>query len=654
MKTQQIINKKIQYSQNQTEYILKVRKRCKWCWLLLLLLLPLLLLIPLKKDVKIKLVNSYDKSVIANVPINFEYVKRDLYNFDSSSFFTRFLLPTPASEEITNNEGIALFKDVKYSVYQWLFRKNDTARAWIKSNSCSNADSTYSFWDLKNKKESILFLETKLVDLEFTVVDNDDNNEPLPDALVYIKADVFSYFDSARSDLAGKVVFKKVPYCSNIQVIGSKYGWYNDTIAGKLEDLYKKEDTLFLKQEKEIIKFFVQDLYTKLAIVGAHGQLFFEAEEKQIGSDAITNINGIGKGVFENIHKIKKFKIEVNTQKQLIFYNDTSTYEYLGYIKVDAWNKKNDDNKKIYLRPNPNPILFKNIDCTTGKGIANVINEVSIKKSNGKNELITVISDSEGNFSISAGIGDIVSIKSESKSICPNEYLPNDSAVQNALYDDLKNNENKRKIPLCKKKAPVLKFRNIDIETGVGISGVLNTITLSNGIILNKESTEEGWFEINEVFECEVISIVANGNNIGYDVNAIKINNKKYSELLPPAPQEDRDIPLKKEEIEIVTINIFNFNKAYDEIFDLYVNDKKIGRIFHNSDEGKTTSFEVKLFSKKENIIILKFVENGEKPDGNTGSEIQIMPYNLKLEYSGDNKDFNFKCIPKENIFIEL
>ncbi len=81
--------RKIKYSPDSHEHLIKIKKRCKPCWLLLLLLLlPLILLIPLEKDVKFKVLNSYDKSVVSNLNVSFEYLKRDFYNFKTNKFIT--------------------------------------------------------------------------------------------------------------------------------------------------------------------------------------------------------------------------------------------------------------------------------------------------------------------------------------------------------------------------------------------------------------------------------------------------------------------------------------------------------------------------------------------------------------------------------------
>ena len=539
-------NHNIKYNSEQSEYTIKLKKRCKWCWLLLLLLLiPLILLIPLKKDIKYQVLNSYDNSVMPDVKVNFEYTKRDAFHFDSLKFFTRYYLyrNREFASDTTDADGIAVIKDVKYNVYQWLFRRKDSTRTYATSECFSLDTMIYLF---KFKKENIVYATPVLLDFEFTVVDADDNNEPLPDALVRIDCDMFGITDSARSDNAGIVRFKKIPKCSNIVVVGSKYGWKDDKIDGVADEIHGVEDTLFLEQEKVIVKFFVKDLYSKKPLVNAHGQLFFESDPNtQIGRDAITNINGVAKGVFDDVHKIKKINIVVNENKELKFYNDSSSREMLGrYIQVEEWNRRNDDDKVIYLRPNPNPILFQDIDCKTKRGLPNIENMVTIKKADGRVIGPTkIISDSDGEFSISAGMGDKITIEAISKSGCPNEYISNTTTIVDALYDDLKTDANKRKIPLCKVEPDPLEFKNTDKATGSPLGGVTNVVNVQGGGSYTYISKADGTFIVTDVYDCEIISITASKS--GYKTNNTTVNADLFSDLrINP---NDRIIPLEKE-----------------------------------------------------------------------------------------------------------
>lgn len=544
-------SEKINYANSQNEYVLELKPKCKWCWLLLLLLLPLLLLIPLKKDVSIKVVNSYNDSIVANLPVHFDYTKRDLFNFENPEFFSRHYpyKYTKYYTDTTNLNGEAFFKEIKYSVYQWLFRNNDQTRFFSESE-CFTLDTVINFFDLKD--ENIVYYHPTLRDMEFTVVDADDNNEPLPNVRVDIVADRLAYKDSVRTDNSGKVQFKNVPYCSNIFVRAEEYGWFPDSLSGQYDDI--NTDTLFFKQEQIIIKFFVKDKNTHKPLVNAHGHLFFESGATQIGRDAITNINGVAKGVFDNVHIIKKMKIDVNTEnpQTLPFYNDSSTVDYMNFIRVDRWKALTDSQKVIFLRPKPMPLVFKDVDCNTAAGIANVKNIVLISKANGTTVPPALsISNSAGEFTVTAGIGDKITIKAQNIGTCPNEYIGDSTTIVEVLFEDLNTNAQKRIIPLCPKKATVEKFRNVDADNwNIGLQGVVNKITLDNGQSFTVTSGSDGWFEIDKVHYCQIISIFADGSPIGYGTNN-DIRNKAYRDLMSPKPQNLRTIPLKQNAITV-------------------------------------------------------------------------------------------------------
>jgi len=556
-KTMQV-KKNFKFKNPTDEHIIKMKKNNYW-WLLLLLL-PFLLLIPIKKDVTVSLVRSFDNAPAANIPINYTYGKRDLFSFDSLAFFTNYNpTPIPPIQDTTDADGKAVFKDVKYSLYQWIFRNKDSQRVFVTPDVCYFADSTYTFWD----KSPTLFLNYTLVDMQFTAVDADDNNEPIPNTMVSIKSDLFSLTDSLPTDAAGIVIFRDMPLCSNFEVIGHIFGWHNDTIKDNGKEIYQNQDTLFLRQQKAIVKFYVKDKFSKKAIVNIHGQLYFENNNTQIGQDAVTNVNGVGKGVFEKAHIVKKMHILVNNSAKNIFYNDTSTRDNMGYVRVTDWNKKSDEEKEIFLRPVPQQVSFKNIDCKTGEGLPNIENFVSINKAGSSSAatVASVFSNSNGEFSISMKLGDRVTIKSVCNAICPNRYLPNNSALTNILYDSIKSKPSRRKIRLCREPFPKAKFRNIDRTSGTGLAGVINYIETNKGTAYTRTSDSNGYFEINDVYECEIISIKADGADIGYGINAIKIKEKLYKQLLPPAKQEQRDIPMLPRKVCVTFINIDRCDK---------------------------------------------------------------------------------------------
>jgi len=647
---------------DQSEYIFKLYKPCKWCWFLLLLLLPILLLIPLKKDIRIKLVNANDSTVISNTKLNFEYVKRDLFNFETSKFFSRAVKPEPYLSDTTDSEGIAEFKNVKYTIYQWLFRNDDFGHAWVETDLCNSCDSNYNFFSLKVNKPRDLYFYTTVKDMEFTVVDIDDNNEPLNNAIVSITSTDSNYQKIDTTDAAGIVVFKQVPVCSNIKVIGSKYGWKNDTIPDREGEILTGHDTLFLEQEKVIVKFYVKDLLSRSPIVNAHGQLYFKDNpDVQIGTDAITNINGVGQGVFENVHLIKKMKININYNNDIESHYDTSSVENIGWISAEQWNQREDSDKVLFLRPKPLSLVFYNVDCITNNGISNIENLITIETSNSRRTYTNAyLSNSEGEFIVgNLYPGDKISIRSISKNICPNKYLPNDTSVVNLSYSDLKENPEKRVIYLCKEPSPTVKFRNVDEENpSVGVEGVINTISLNDGTRFVKTSGQDGWFEISEVYECQIISLSADGTNVEYGINNSKIHNLEYKKLVPPAPKEKRTIPLKKES-ECLTFR--NIDRCTNLPLTGIVNDLVLQGINSGSYiSGADGTFKI-CGNKHDRIKIIvndPRYEIFENPlNGNqTIQELlnQARPIDIKLKMKGQIGKLNFRLIWDDNSDVDF
>jgi len=643
MKNNKQIKKGFKYEDNQTEYTLKVRRKCKWCWLLLLLLLPLLLLIPLKRDIQFEVIDTYNNSPVSGIKVNFEYTKRDMFNFETYKFFTREYRYSAYAytSDTTDANGIAIMKNIKFTLYQWIFRNNDITRAYA-NNECSSLDTTITLFKLK--KTNTIYLYPTLKDIEFTVIDSTDG-ELLPDALVRIESDKYNYTDTMRSRPDGTVTFLKVPYCSNIKVEGTKYGWYKDNIDGKFKD--HENDTLFLKQKLEIIKFYARDAQdTSVALVGAIGSVFLKSDPTNaIRDNIITNTRGVGKGVIDSMHIIKKIRIDVTHQP---YYNDSST---VSYHLVEKWKNYSKEKQRIYLRPNPNPILFKNIDCKTGEALEGIENEITIISNNGDSKIAKKISNNDGEFSFSAKIGDKITIKSKSNKICPNKY--NDTIViTNANFIDLKNDINKRKIPLCKKKATVQKFRNVDADDpSQGIQGVKNTIIIDGGVSFIKTSGIDGWFEIDNVYECQNITINADGTSVGYGTNTTKINPKKYSEIMSPTHLQDkRDIPLKANPIQVKFCDVDqNGNILFGATNDVYIN----GTLAYTRDgscffvEAKPDD-KIKIIGKYDGQTnstkvngsqTLKELENASQSDRNIPFEELIPVLGCEGSDSGSNKD---------------
>jgi len=533
------------FKPEQSEYIIKLKK-CRWCWLLLLLLLPLLLLIPLKKDVTFKVINSYNNEVVSSLDLNFEYTKRDAFNFDSLKFFTRYYpYPNPAFTEQTDSNGIAVFKNVRYTVYQWLFKKNDTCRAFALSD-CYNLDTTLNFFQLK--EVNTVYMNPVLLDLDFTVVDADDSNEPINEALVTIEADMFSYKDSALSNADGHVSFKRIPLCANVYVNGSRFGYTPETIRDKTRNIYHEKDTLSLHQISKPVVFFIKDSKSKKGIPDALGTLYLKKKGK-ITPPVKTNASGKGKifrgeGTFPSVFIAEELKIYASKSP---YYKDSTTldFEVPKFYPVEPWiNTYTEEQRTVYLRPLERPILFQNIDADTNRGIAGVENTVTIVHSDGKTEILPpILSDRDGNFGFSAIVGDKINIVAKTDQ-CPPRYEANDYSIKNAEFGELEKNADLRKIPLKRAPAPAVRFQNTNLATGAPLAGVNNVVSADGAVVGTYTSDAGGWFTVDKVYDCQKISITASKS--GFSINDKTIQNRPLEVLIPAAASE-RVIPLQED-----------------------------------------------------------------------------------------------------------
>ena len=347
------IEKTFQVTDEGGETILKFKKRLLPWWLVLLLL-PLVLLIQIPKDIVFKVAWDYDNNPCINKEVQFSYLKKDLFSFEEGEFFTTSMLSSTPSSDTTDEDGRVKFT-TEYSLYHLLLKSftiDDTAFVSVLENNCSQGDSIYQYFDLSSK-ENTLYVSLKKTSFPIYAFDMEDN-QPLPNVLITLRDSVGRIVDSARSNPSGKVLFKSIPVCSNVNVVGSLYGWGNDTISTDVQDIVNRDSILFMPQVKNIVKFYVNSLYSRKPVAGAHGQMFVKLNKnEQFGGDAISNLNGIAKGVasFDKTHILKEIAIKVNYEGQLHQYHDTSSLDYMDWERVDRWNSKSVKEQTLSLRP---------------------------------------------------------------------------------------------------------------------------------------------------------------------------------------------------------------------------------------------------------------------------------------------------------------
>jgi len=409
------------YTSTDGEYLIQLKRRNYW-WLLLflLLLLPLILLIEISKDVKLKTVDEISNNGLAKTHVQFSY-----------TFHSMLAAAKPVSmKDSTNAEGIVIFKNVKYTLFQRLFFANEKAEIIAKS-SCFMGDSiTPPFFDLKHNEEYLLKLPVRAYDLNFQVIDEEDS-QPIPNAKVEAVCNMngSEIKWSETSDANGMVVLKKLPYCYEVKAVGSAYGYLNDTLANQVKFITGdiKARTLKLKPLKDMVKFSVKDLYSKQPLPDAMCLLLFEKDTIKVR----TNTNGVGKGVFENVRIVKQMRIKASH----VFYHDTITVS----CKVEEFVKKSEDDRTVYLRPEMQNITFRDIDGANSTPLEGVTNQISINGSSVGSQM----SNANGTF-IVAGLKptDRISIVASKSG-----FGSNNTTINNKLASELTSDAS-RDIPL--------------------------------------------------------------------------------------------------------------------------------------------------------------------------------------------------------------
>ncbi|MCQ2973797.1 MAG: carboxypeptidase-like regulatory domain-containing protein [Bacteroidales bacterium] len=450
---------KYTYNDTDAEYVVKIKGRKPWWLLLLLLLLPLILLLPFEKDVTFKAINKKTEETIPQINVNFKYVQHKFFTLSPFSFFTADTIPL---ENETDEKGEALFTKVKYTLFQSLFYGNEATLVTAMGGCLIGDTITPAFKPLNSFFPEKIYIGFKGFDLNFKIVDEEDN-EPIPDASVKaIITGKENREDNQTSDPGGYATFDGIPVCGNIEVIANKEGYKPDTLKGDVESLLKGEfgRTLKLKPEKGMIEFVVKDLKSKLTIPGAKAILHTTNGNTL---EMTTNTNGVGKGCFDSISLNKNFKIEVTK----IYYYDTATAEY----QVMKFLKFNEEQRTIYMRQKTENLVFRDIDAETGKIIVGAKNIISI---NGKT-VATEYSNNQGCFTVSnAKPEDKITIIASKAG-----YVQNDFTIVNKKTSSL-DNQAKRDIPLNAIKEMHTKPRK---NCGVHFSGTLLSDTEIKGHI---------------------------------------------------------------------------------------------------------------------------------------------------------------------------
>jgi hypothetical protein len=456
-------NKSVKCNPKIDEHRIVLGNRNLWWLLLLLLLIPLLGLIPLKKDVAVRVIDDKEETGIAGAHTELCHHERYLFDFSTGKFLSDKIT---CMNDSTDVAGRVVFKNVKYSVFQWLFYGWE--EGLVKASSfCYHSDSITKAFDLLTKyPETTLRLKANSIDLDFLVLDA-SNNEPLPGAKVEIRVDGSTKVTIDSSGLDGRVVVKELPLCGNITVIGSCKGYINDSIKGAVSQILDviSKRTLKLKPITRSITFYVKNLKTKQPLPGATLQLIVDGKVVQVTQ---SNTNGavsmIGEATFEKVHIIKKITVIAS---KIDFYDTTK----VGIAQDFANGSK--EQRTLYLRPKDKPCDIRIIDARTSQAISGATAILTMPNGTTKTEMSNI--DGVVQF---AGLtnDDIISIAASKDP----DYLPNSTKISNRKVEDLFNGpQSGRDIPLSPKEPPGIPCQTVSI--GDNIQGYDKTISYDMG-----------------------------------------------------------------------------------------------------------------------------------------------------------------------------
>lgn len=525
-----IYHKTFTFDNNQLEYVIKLKKR-RWLWLLLLLL-PLLLLIQCEKDVTIETLESSTKNPIPNTEVNLSYTKYALFDFDTKKFFTA---DKKKYQDITGTDGRVTFSELSYTWYSAVFKRNTVAQI-SAYNKCHSTDSlNVKFHRLKTDKTVTLYLTASSVDLDFLVVDKEDN-EPLPQANVVIETefDGIKIIDIVKTAADGRVLFKQVPKCGKIKVLGELKGYFPDSIINRtVEELSKgKVDgtrKLELVPIKEKIVFFVTNCKTGEPLPDAIATIHLKNQDNPKMKKAYTNVNGIGKGEYDDAHIISKLRIDVRKK----FFKDGVWDKGLS---VEEFIALPDSARVICLEPEENPLTFQNIDAQSQQPLSGVKNSITIDKGN-TTDTLTEISNTNGLFVVSGlTAGNKITIHSYFDPC----YEPSTTTIVNADVTDLLQAPASDRIIPLEPKVFTLTFQTFDSDVDTLVNDA-NLQVIVDGQVMTPTNSGNGKFEV-QGYCNSTISIVA--EKVDYQKNDTKVRNQSF-DYLRTSPQTERNIPLR-------------------------------------------------------------------------------------------------------------
>lgn len=625
------------FREEQQDYVIKIKKR-NWWWLLLLLL-PLLLLIRCEKEITVELYNETAEQYLADQIVHLDY--------DTDYLYAEGSFPYNRNNHLTDTtsvDGRATFSGLQYSVWSWLFKRNSPLNIYAANDTCYVFGMDTVFHSVRNKSVLQIQALPQTVNTDLVVVDKKDG-DPLPDATVgvIIEMDGARYTRSGKTDAAGRFYLKDVPVCGVLTTgVGSLYGYGPDSLTNvPIADFVatdQNERKLRLPPITEQLTFFVVDCKSGRGIPGAKAEVTLTYRGKEEKQKVTTNTRGKGKGIVEEARLLSDLAIIVNKSA----YYSAGEYNR-NVIPVEEFIRLPDSARTICLEPLPQSVtLFTKCELSRG-GYEGAVNVVTITNGD-KVKKDTILSGRGGAFNIIVIAGDQVSVRSSYPA-----HEVNNTKIRDAVgIDLLEKSEEERSIYLPYTQVKI-SLKTVDAAyTTKAVPGVNltckmehegKTIAVPDAPL---RSDADGNIEL-LVPKQGYLSLVAKKER--YKDNDFTISRLAIESI---KPDQANEVPMEKA-VKEYTITVHNKNAKKDEVFDLYVNGVKVGRVSHITNREERTSYKVEMPTEKVSTIKLRLI-NTFLGGSDTGAILMVEELGLQAVIKGKNKDHVFKFNPMRGI----
>lgn len=517
----------LRYTPECNEYSVKmIHKRFPW-WILLCLL-PLLLLIECKHDIKAHVFESESENPVTAAEVEMHYTSHFL--FKKGQFFYNESIER---SELTDDDGVAVFKDCPCSVFSYIFYCLSEASFSCTTECYAAKEVKCNFHYSRNVNLPMI---PRREDLHIKVVDL-ESNDPLPDACVRYEytENGKEVRDSVRTDAGGIATLKDIRFCTVMNLITASLYGYADTIAQDVPCKYlivaNDSTDMRLRRIKDQIEFFVKDIETGQPISEANCHVTLSYKSSKEESDVKTSIDGKGRGTYEDAFLLYTVHIKASKQN----YRDSILAG--GPYIVDKFNLMEPDKRTIWLTPVPYKKDFINVDSITGKPIPNVRNTIIVKDKDGKEKTFVETSNRNGVFPVVAKANESVVIISE----CEPTYWKKTTVIDKFDKAD-------KKVPM-RPKIQTLNFRTVKDANGSPILPDCHlVVTGSISGKLQPDNSGDGNFTVDALL-AENLTIVASKPN--FTTNNSTVNNTPVANLV----NKTTDIPLKEDPLIIIHDN---------------------------------------------------------------------------------------------------